>query len=241
MSKFSFRKELLGYLTTLFKAISIIFILSFFIDFLFELNYLTIPSFNPETIDDMEPFTVAIVPGAGVYKQNPSIVLEDRLNCAAMLYNKKKVKKILLSGDNGTKSYNELTPMLNYMLKRNVKREDIFMDYAGFRTYDTISRAKYIYEVKDAVIVTQRFHLPRAVFIAQSLDLKVATMESDLHEYKDDIKNRAREFFARNLSWVDIFLAEGISEFQGPTYPIEGNGEYTWKARDLKKSESTKK
>jgi SanA protein len=107
------------------------------------------------------------------------------------------------------------------------------MDYSGFRTYDTLVRAKYIFQINDAVIVTQRFHLPRAVFIAQSLGIQVATMESDLREYKDEVKNRTREFFARSLAWVDIFLAEGISEFQGGVFPIEGNGEITWKSRDL--------
>ena len=226
--------KLLNFITIFFKSLFLLVILTFIIDFLFEVNYLRIPSYTPQNIDSMEEFTVAIVPGAGVYGKTPSSVLEDRLNCAAMLYNKRKVKKILLSGDNGTKSYNELTPMLNYMLRKNVKREDIFMDYAGFRTYDTLARAKYIYGIRDAVIVTQKFHLPRAVFIAQSLDIQVVTLESDLREYKDDIKNRTREFFARNLAWVDIFLAEGTSDFQGSTYPISGNGEYTWKSRDLK-------
>lgn len=235
MKKSNYKKEFYGYFFTLIKAIFLILFLAFFIDFYYEINYLRVPSYNMENIDQMELYTVAIVPGAGVYRQNPSVVLEDRLNCAAMLYNKKKVKKILLSGDNGTSTYNELTPMLNYMLKKNIKSEDIFMDYAGFRTYDTLSRAKFIYEIKDAVIVTQRFHLPRAVFIAQSLDINVATMESDLRDYKDDFKHRLREFFARNLAWVDIVLAEGYAEFQGPTFPIDGNGESTWKSRDLKK------
>jgi SanA protein len=227
------KKELINYILIFFKSILIITILAIFIDFFIEMNYLRTPSYSPESIEKMDTYTVAIVPGAAVYGKTPSSVLEDRLKCAVMLYNKKKVRKILLSGDNGTKTYNELTPMLNYMLKNNVKREDIFMDYSGFRTYDTLVRAKYIFQINDAVIVTQRFHLPRAVFIAQSLGIQVATMESDLREYKDEVKNRTREFFARSLAWVDIFLAEGISEFQGSAFPIEGNGEITWKSRDL--------
>jgi SanA protein len=227
------KKEILNYFLILIKSLLIILFLAVLIDFFIEINYLRIPSYSPDTFEAMDTYTVAIVPGAAVYGKTPSRVLEDRLKCAAMLYNKKKVKKILLSGDNGTKTYNELTPMLSYMLKNNVKREDIFMDYSGFRTYDTLVRAKYIFQINDAVIVTQRFHLPRAVFIAQSMDIQIATMESDLREYKDEVKNRTREFFARSLAWVDIFLAEGITEFQGSTFPIEGNGEITWKTRDL--------
>ena len=230
-----YKKEIFNYFVIFIKSIFIIITLCFIIDFLFELNYLRTPAYNLENYESMESYTVAIVPGAAVYGKTPSSVLEDRLNCAVMLYDKKKVKKILLSGDNGTKTYNELTPMLNYMLKRNVKREDIFMDYSGFRTYDTLVRAKYIYDIKDAVIVTQKFHLPRAVYIAQSLNIKVATMESDLRDYKDVIKNRTREFFARNLAWIDILITESNNDFSGTKYPITGNGELTWKSRDLNK------
>jgi SanA protein len=230
-----YKKEILNYFVILFKSIFIIITLCFIIDFLFELNYLRTPAYNSENFESMDSYTVAIVPGAAVYGKTPSSVLEDRLNCAVMLYDKKKVKKILLSGDNGTKTYNELTPMLNYMLKRNVKREDIFMDYSGFRTYDTLFRAKYIYDIKDAVIVTQKFHLPRAIYIAQSLNIKVASMESDLRDYKDVIKNRTREFFARNLAWIDILITESNNDFSGLKYPISGNGELTWKSRDLNK------
>ena len=126
------KKEFVNYILIFFKSIFIITIFAIFIDFFIEMNYLRTPSYSPESFEKMDTYTVAIVPGAAVYGKTPSSVLEDRLKCAVMLYNKKKVRKILLSGDNGTKTYNELTPMLSYMLKNNVKREDIFMDYSGF-------------------------------------------------------------------------------------------------------------
>ncbi|MCB1143237.1 MAG: YdcF family protein [Leptospiraceae bacterium] len=218
------------------KIFLIILLTAILIDLFFEMNYLTVPTYSRDNLDTMSPYTVAIVPGAAVYGKKPSPVLEDRLRCAVLLYKKKKVKKILLSGDNGTKTYNELTPMLNYMLKNKVRKQDIFMDYSGFRTYDTLIRAKILYNVEDAVIVTQRFHQPRASFIAEKIGIKTAVMESDLHIYNDRVKYRIREFFARNLAWMDIFLSDIPRNYKGETYSILGNGELTWKTRDLIKS-----
>ncbi|MBK7053456.1 MAG: YdcF family protein [Leptospiraceae bacterium] len=180
----------------------------------------------------MHDSTVAIVLGAAVYGNKPSPVLSDRLKSALILYKKRKVKKILLSGDNGTRSYNELKPMLNYMLKNKVKKEDIFVDNSGFRTLDTLLRAKYIFQIKDAIIVTQRFHQPRAAFIAEKIGIKVSCFESDTGEYKDDTKNRFREFFARNLAWFDLNLMSDVS-YTGKPYPISGDGTETWKLKDI--------
>lgn len=115
----------------------------------------------------LKPATVAIVPGASVYKNAPSPVLKDRLDCALELYRQGKVRKILLSGDNGSRYYNEVKPMLTYVLERNVNQRDVFVDHAGFRTLDTLVRAKEIFQVKDAIFVSQKFHQPRAAFIAK--------------------------------------------------------------------------
>jgi SanA protein len=216
-----------------FKIISIFLLITLSIDLFFEINYLTIPKFDKSNVKEMGNYTVAIVPGAAVYGKKPSAVLEDRLRSAVLLYRTKKVKKILLSGDNGTKSYNELTPMLKYMLNNNVKKSDIFMDYSGFRTYDTLIRARVLYLIEDAVIVTQRFHQPRASFIAEKIGIKVVSYESDIKNNKDDMKNRIREYFARNLAWMDIFLSDLPRDYKGETYSIFGNGEKTWKSRDL--------
>lgn len=173
--------------------------------------------------------TVAIVPGASVIKNRPSIVLKDRLECAYLLYKNRKVKKILLSGDNGTVSYNEVKPMLIFMLQRNVKKEDIFVDHAGFRTLDTILRARDVFKVRDAIIVTQKFHQPRAIYLASKAGLKVFSFEADQRIYQNRRFNRVREFFARTLAWMDINLFHTDPKYLGKEYFIEGSGIPTWK------------
>jgi len=178
--------------------------------------------------------TVAIVPGAAVYgNKTPSPILKDRLECALLLYQKKKVKKILLSGDNGTHYYNELKPMLKFMLANKVKKEDIFVDHAGFRTLDTLIRAKLIFEIQDAIFVSQKFHLPRAVYIAQKLGIKIASYEADQRVYTSEKYNRIREFLARNLAWIDINLMHTNPKFLGKPFPISGSGEKTWRGSIL--------
>jgi len=173
--------------------------------------------------------TVAIVPGASVVKKKPSIVLKDRLECAFQLYKHGKVKKILLSGDNGSGSYNEVKPMLEYMLKRHVKPEDIFVDHAGFRTLDTIFRAKEVFMVKDAIIVTQKFHQPRALFLARHSGMEAWSFEADQRVYKKRKFNKIREFLARTLAWMDIYILHTQPKFLGKPYPITGSGLATWK------------
>ena len=122
--------------------------------------------------------------------------------------------------------------MLRYMLRNKGRKEDIFMDYEGFRTYDSLVRAKVLFKVKDIIVVTQRFHQPRASFIAENVGMEVACLETDYREYKDDFKNRFREYFARNLAWMDIYFTE-VPKNMGEIFPISGSGEGTWKERDL--------
>ena len=218
------------------KVIIFIFLLSFTIlfiafgiDLYIEFHYnkiISTPDYRmlPKT-------TVAIVPGASVYGNTPSAILEDRLKSALLLYKYKKVQKILLSGDSGNDSYNELKPMLNFMLKYEVSREDIFIDNLGLRTIDTLYRAKYIFGIEDAIIVTQKFHQPRSTYIASHLGIQIYSYEADLHEYKDDLKNRIREFFARNLAFLDIYIFYRNYNYTGEKYFINGNGENTWKLK----------
>lgn len=212
--------------------LTVLFLISMMVDMYFEWNYLKYERANYLTIHELKPKTAAIVLGAAVYGNKPSAVLVDRLKSALKLYQTRKVKKIILSGDNGKKYYNELTPMLQYMLKNKVKQEDIFMDYEGFRTYDSFHRAKTLFGLKDVIIVTQQFHQPRAAFIAENLGMQVACLEADLRAYKNISKYRIREYFARNLAWLDIFFTEPLREKE-PKFPIEKSGRKTWKERDL--------
>ncbi len=137
---------------------------------------------------------VAIVFGAGLQRDGtPSPVLKDRVSTAARLYFAGKVKKLLLSGDNRFLYYNEPGSMREYALSLGVPSEDIVLDYAGRRTYDTCYRAKAIFGLKEAILVTQSYHLPRALYTCQALGLDVDGVAADQRDY-----NR-RSYFYWNL------------------------------------------
>lgn len=186
-------------------------------------------SYHAHNFRSIPESTVAIVPGAAVHKLSPSHILVDRLRCALLLYQQKKVKKILLSGDHGRPEYNEVKPMLLFMLENGVDPEDIFVDYAGFRTLDTLVRAKHVYQVQDAVFVSQRFHQPRAQYIANQIGIQLYSLEADLRYYQKAKLFRFREFFARFLTWLDLTVLFTKPKYLGKPHPIQGSGTSTWK------------
>jgi len=129
---------------------------------------------------------VAIVFGAGLQKDgSPSPVLKDRVTAAVELYKGRKVVKLLMSGDNRFIDYNEPAAMRDYALSLGVPVEDIVLDYAGRRTYDTCYRARDIFGLDEALLVTQKFHLPRAIFTCSSMGIKVNGVIADLRDYHD--------------------------------------------------------
>jgi len=126
----------------------------------------------------------AIVFGAGLLRDGtPSPVLKDRVATAVQLYQAGKVEKILLSGDNRFIDYNEPASMQRYALSLGVPEKDIILDYAGRRTYDTCYRAKEIFGLQEAILVTQRYHLPRALFTCRSLGLVSNGVFADKRDY----------------------------------------------------------
>ncbi|TGK28161.1 membrane permeability protein SanA [Leptospira gomenensis] len=201
------------------------------IDFGFEESYLKTDRYRNYRF--AKPATVAVVPGASVYKNEPSPVLKDRLDCALELYHQGKVRKILLSGDNGSIYYNEVKPMLTYILKNGVNERDIFVDHAGFRTLDTLVRAKEIFRVRDMIFVSQRVYQPRAAFLAKKIGLQFQAFESDRRIYTSGPFSRSREFLARTLAWVDMNLFKTTPKYLGNPFPIEGSGIKTWKGSVL--------
>ncbi len=123
---------------------------------------------------------IAIVFGAGLQRNGtPSPILKDRVATAAGLYFAGKVQKILMSGDNRFLDYNEPGAMMAYAVKLGVPSENIVLDYAGRRTYDTCYRALYIFGVKEALLVTQAYHLPRALFTCNQIGLKSVGVIAD--------------------------------------------------------------
>lgn len=144
-------------------------------------------------IDTAPHSRVAIVFGAGLRRDGrPTAVLRDRVATGAELYFSGKVEKLLMSGDNRTIYYNEPQSMKDFALDLGVPESDIVLDYAGQRTYDTCYRAKHIFDVKDAILVTQSFHLPRAIYTCNKLGLPALGVTADNREYL----KRARVFWS---------------------------------------------
>jgi SanA protein len=129
---------------------------------------------------------VAVVFGAGLQKDGtPSPVLKDRVTAAVQLYQAGKVKKLLMSGDNRFVDYNEPASMRDFALSQGVPEEAIVLDFAGRRTYDTCYRARDIFGLDDVLVVTQKFHLPRAIFTCSGMGMKVNGVIADLRDYHD--------------------------------------------------------
>ncbi|NPA90989.1 MAG: hypothetical protein GXO55_06030 [Chloroflexi bacterium] len=152
---------------------------------------------------------VAIVFGAAVYPGGrPSPVLADRVATAVDLYNAGKVHKLLLSGDNRFLYYNEPGAMVDLAARLGVPRDALQPDYGGRRTYDTCYRARYIFGVKRAILVTQNFHLSRALFICRSLGIDAVGVPADRQPYPlgHRISWYVRETFALARSVLDVLL-----------------------------------
>lgn len=156
-------------------------------------------------VADTPPLPVALVFGAGYWPNGRlSDALADRMETAIALYQAGKVNKLLLSGDNRVANYNEPAAMADYALDRGVPREDLVLDYAGRRTYDSCYRARAIFGVEQAVLVTQAFHLPRALLTCDRLGLEVVGITADRHRYVRESWYQFRELFALARAWLDV-------------------------------------
>ena len=132
---------------------------------------------------DLNDIDCILVLGAGVYDGKPSPMLKDRLDTAVMLFNEGVSEKIIMSGDHMSESHDEVNVMKIYAVEEGIDSSDVFMDHAGISTYDSIYRAKNIFKAKRIVIVTQEYHLYRALYIAESLGLKSYGVSADTVRY----------------------------------------------------------
>lgn len=142
---------------------------------------------------------VVIILGAGVRPDgNPCDLLADRLQTGVKTYLLGYCKKILLTGDNSGEAYNELAVMKNWIIKNyNIPEEKLLIDNMGFCTYDSMNRAKNIFNVKKAIISTNRYHLPRAIYIAKRFGIEAYGVPSDLRQYDRMKKYKRREKLAQ--------------------------------------------
>ena len=167
-----------------------------------------------------------IILGAGIWDNKPSPMLEDRLLEGIKLYKNNVSDKIIMSGDHGREEYDEVNTMKNYAIENGVLSEDIFMDHAGFSTYESIYRAKEIFKAKKIVIVTQKYHLYRALYIANKLGIEAYGVGSDPRQYVGATYREIREILARDKDFVKcIFKLKPT--YLGDTIPVSGNGDIT--------------
>ena len=167
-----------------------------------------------------------IILGAGIWGDKPSPMLEDRLLEGIKLYQNNVSDKIIMSGDNGKEEYNEVEIMKNYAKEKGIPSENIFMDHAGFSTYESIYRAKEIFEAKKVVIVTQKYHLYRALYVANQLGLEAYGVGADPRQYVGATYREIREIMARDKDFVKcIFKLKPT--YLGETIPVSGNGDIT--------------
>ena len=167
-----------------------------------------------------------LVLGAGVRGNQPSHMLEDRLLAAISLYEKNVSSKIIMSGDHGRKDYDEVNIMKNFAIEKGIPSEDIFMDHAGFSSYESIYRAKEIFQAKKIIIVTQEYHLYRSLYIANRLGLEAYGIGADPRQYVGQAYRELREILARNKDFIKcIFKPEPT--YLGETIPVSGSGDVT--------------
>ena len=181
---------------------------------------------NLSELKNKNDYDCILVLGAGIWGDKPSPMLQDRLDEAIKLYEAGIAPKIIMSGDNGQEGYDEVNVMKDYATQKGIPSEDIFMDHAGFSTYESIYRAKEIFKVEKAIIVTQKYHLYRALHIGNKLGINVTGVGADPRKYSGQIFRELREVLARNKDFIQaIFKLKPT--YLGESIPVSGDGNIT--------------
>lgn len=168
-----------------------------------------------------------VVLGASVFADGtPSGILQDRLDDGIALYFAGVAPKLIMSGDNGTESYNEVRVMKQYAIAQGVPSEDIFCDHAGFSTYESMYRAKYVFGCQRIVVATQTYHLYRALWSAKSLGMQATGVPSDYHEYQKQLQYDIREVPARTKDFFKA-LFRMPSTYVGDAISLDQDGDVT--------------
>ena len=168
-----------------------------------------------------------VVLGAQVYPNGqPSHVLQDRLDCGAALYAAGAAPKIIVSGDNGTPTNNEVEAMKRYLVNLGIPSEDIFCDHAGFATYDSMYRAKHVFGCERIVVATQTYHLYRSLYIAHSLGIEAVGVPSEARLYGGQPWFSTREAAARTKDFFKS-LVQPESTFVGDPISLQQSGDVT--------------
>ena len=182
--------------------------------------------FTADTFKDDEKADCILILGAGVKDGKPKPMLRDRLLTGIELYKSGAAKKIIMSGDHGRADYDEVNVMRAFALEQGVRAEDIFLDHAGFSTYDSVYRAKNIFGAENIIIVSQKYHLYRALYIAEGLGVKSAGVSADLNTYGGQLKRDIREIIARDKDFFKC-IVKPEAEIMGDKIPLDGDGSIT--------------
>ncbi len=176
-----------------------------------------------DDISEIKDVDAIIILGCQVYDDHPSLMLAKRLDKGEEVYNILHTK-ILLTGDHGEKNYDEVNVMKDYLMSSNIDEKDIFLDHAGFNTYDSIYRAKYIFGAKKVVIVTQKYHMYRALYLANQLDLEaVGVVANDIPQKGIMLKNEIREVLSRDKNFFKGII-KPKSKYLGEEIPLNQDG-----------------
>lgn len=168
-----------------------------------------------------------LVLGCGVREDgSPSLMLRDRLETGIVLYQAGAAPKLLMSGDHGRKDYDEVNLMKSYAMERGIPSEDIFMDHAGFSTYDSMYRARDIFCAEKIIVVSQEYHLPRALYLAEKLGLEAYGVPALDVNYRGQAYRELREMLARAKDFCTA-MVQPEPKYLGEQIPITGNGDLT--------------
>ena len=173
-----------------------------------------------------EDIDCILVLGAGVRNGQPTPMLNDRLQESVFLYKVNASNRILMSGDHGNKNYDEVNAMKKFAISKGIPTSHIFMDHAGFSTYESLYRTKEIFQAEKIIIVTQEYHLYRALYIANELGIDAVGVSATKQEYSGQFMREARELLARVKDFVNCIIKPEPT-YLGDTIPVSGDGNIT--------------
>lgn len=213
----------------IFKILIVIAIISIIL--VLFINFYVVGMANKRMIKDndyslLKDVDCILILGAGIWGDKPSPMLQDRLDEGVKLYKEGIASKIIMSGDHGREEYDEVNIMKEYAIEKGVPSEDIFMDHAGFSTYESIYRANEIFGADNIVIVTQEYHLYRALYIAEKLDINAYGVNSDPRKYSGQTFRELREILARNKDFINCIIKPEPT-YLGESIPVSGDGNIT--------------
>ncbi|MBR2894460.1 MAG: YdcF family protein [Oscillospiraceae bacterium] len=182
---------------------------------------------SPEAAAELMDIDCILVLGCYVHSNGrPSDMLADRLRRGIDLYQSGAAPKLLMSGDHGQKDYNEVKAMKRKAMEAGIPSEDVFMDHAGFSTYESIFRARDVFDADRIIIVTQGYHLYRALYVANALGVEAYGVAADYHTYVGQANREVREVLARNKDFATSILQPNPT-YLGEVIPVHGDGNLT--------------